>query len=85
MFGVMLRIQRAFNRWFEKAILEDRYRYLARRGGFERDFDRHLEQCRQAKRYSPVRMAYSEARYEYMKKKLATHLGTAVKKGNHAE
>ena len=71
MLGVMLRIQLAFNRWFEKAILEDRYRYLARRGGFEEGFDQQLAQFRKDKRYSPVRLAYSEARYEYMRKKLA--------------
>jgi|GEM_PF-5943287 len=73
MFGVMLRIQLAFNRWFEKTILEDRYRALARRGGFEDGFDKKLEAFRKGKKYSPVRLAYSEARYEFMKKKLSEH------------
>lgn len=71
MFGLTLRIQRVFNRWFEKAILEDRYRYLARRGGFEQDFDTRLAQYRGRKQYSAVRLAYSDARYEHARRQLA--------------
>lgn len=68
MFAVMLRIQLAFNRWFEKAVLEDRYRYLARRGGFEEGFDRKLADYRKRRQYGAVRLAYSDARYEYLYK-----------------
>jgi len=70
MFGLMLRMQLAFNRWFEKAILEDRYRYLARRGSFEELFDEKLVQFRRRKLYSAVRLAFSEARYEHARRKL---------------
>lgn len=65
MFGVLMRIQLAFNRWFEKAILEDRYRYLARRGGFEDGFDEKLAHYLDRKQYGAVRLAYSDARYEH--------------------
>ncbi|MFT0849160.1 hypothetical protein VRY85_00075 [Achromobacter sp. F4_2707] len=67
---MMLRIQLMFNRWFEKAFLEDRYRYLARRGGFEEGFDQKLAHFREQKKYGAVRLAYADARYEYMHKKL---------------
>lgn len=70
MFGVMLRIQLAFNRWFERAILEDRYRYLARRGGFEEGFDKRLVYYRERKQYGSVRLAYSDARYDHVYKVL---------------
>lgn len=66
----MLRIQLMFNRWFEKALLEDRYRYLARRGGFEELFDQKLVHFREQKKYGAVRLAYADARYEYMHEKL---------------
>lgn len=65
MSGVMLRLQLAFNRWFENVMLEDRYRYLARRGGFEPAFDEKLVGYRARKQYGAVRLAYSEARYEH--------------------
>lgn len=70
MFGVLLRIQLAFNRWFEKAVLEDRYRYLARRGGFEEGFDNRLGYYRERKQYGAVRLAYSDARYQHAYGKL---------------
>lgn len=70
MFGLMLRIQLAFNRWFENVILEDRYRYLARRGSFEELFDEKLAQFRSRKLYAAVRLAYSEARYEHARRQL---------------
>lgn len=73
MFGVTLRIQMAFNRWYEKAILEDRYRYLARRGGFEERFDEKLVEFRKQKRYGAVRLAYSDSRYEFMREKLSQY------------
>lgn len=65
MFSVMLRIQLVFNRWFERAILEDRYRYLARRGGFEARFDEKLKRFRAEKKYGAVRLAYADARYDH--------------------
>ena len=65
MFGVMPRIQLVLNRWFEKLILEDRYRYLARRGGFEEAFDQKLVHYRDLKKYGSVRLAYVEARLEH--------------------
>lgn len=71
MFGLMLRIQLSFNRWFEKFILEDRYRYLARRGGFEDAFDSKLAKLRQGKQYGAVRLAYSDARYRHARNKLS--------------
>ncbi len=70
MFGLMLRFQLAFNRWFEKFILEDRYRYLARRGGFEEAFDKKLAELRKAKQYGAVRLAYSDARYRHARNEL---------------
>lgn len=71
MFGVMLKIQLAFNRWFENVILEDRYRYLARRGGFEEGFDKKLAHYRSRKQYGAVRLAFSDARYEHARRQLA--------------
>lgn len=65
MFTLMLRIQLMFNRWFECVILEDRYRYLARRGGFEVAFDEKLKFYRDAKKYGAVRLAYADARFEH--------------------
>lgn len=65
MFGVMLRIQLWFNRWFERLILEDRYRYLARRGGFEAAFDQKLDHYRGLKKYGAVRLAYADARFNH--------------------
>ncbi len=65
MFTLMLRIQLMFNRWFERVILEDRYRYLARRGGFEAAFDEKLKYYREAKKYGAVRLAYADAKYEF--------------------
>jgi hypothetical protein len=70
MFGVTLRIQLAFNRWFENAILEDRYRYLARRGGFETAFDERLALYRGKKQYGAVRLAFADARYEHARRQL---------------
>ncbi len=67
MFAVMLRLQRTFNRWFERFILEDRYRYLARRGHFESAFETKLTKFRQERRYGAVRLAYAEAKYEQMR------------------
>jgi len=71
MNGIMLKIQVIFNRWFENLLLEDRYRYLARRGGFEEGFNSKLAFYRSKKKYGAVRLAYSEARYEHLR----THLG----------
>ena len=65
MFTLMLRIQLMFNCWFERVFLEDRYRYLARRGGFEAAFDERLKYYRSAKKYGAVRLAYADARYEH--------------------
>lgn len=65
MFSLMLRIQLVFNRWFERAILEDRYRYLARKGGFEPAFDEKLNHFRGKKKYGAVRLAYADAKYEH--------------------
>ena len=65
MFAVMLRIQLFFNRWFERIILEDRYRYLARRGGFEERFDEKLRLYRDKRKYGAVRLAYADARYDH--------------------
>lgn len=65
MFSLMLRIQLTFNRWFERAILEDRYRVLARRGGFEEAFDEKLKAFRAQKKYGAVRLAYADARYDH--------------------
>jgi len=65
MSGLMLRIQLAFNRWFESAILEDRYRYLARRGGFEAAFDERLVHYRGLKKYGAVRLAYADAKFNH--------------------
>ena len=65
MFGLMLRIQLTFNRWFENVLLEDRYRLLARRGGFEQHFDERLAHYRERKQYGAVRLAFSDARYEH--------------------
>lgn len=70
MQGVMLRIQRVFNRWFEHMILEDRYRYLARRGGFEDAFIERLAHYRGLKQYGAVRLAYADARYAHARKLL---------------
>ena len=65
MFALTLRIQLMFNRWFERAILEDRYRYLARKGGFEEGFDEKLKYFRAQKKYGAVRLAYADARYDH--------------------
>lgn len=65
MQGVMMRIQRIVNRWFEHLILEDRYRYLARRGGFEAAFDERLAHYRGLKKYGAVRLAYADARFDH--------------------
>lgn len=65
MFTVMLRIQLFFNRWFERVVLEDRYRYLARRGGFEEGFEAKLKYYRERKKYGAVRLAYADARYDH--------------------
>lgn len=65
MFSLMLRIQLMFNRWFERIILEDRYRYLARRGGFEDAFDQKLVHYRELKKYGAVRLAYADARFDH--------------------
>lgn len=80
MFGVMLRIQLAFNRWFENVVLEDRYRYLARRGGFEPGFDARLAYYRKRKQYGAVRLAFSDARYEHARKNLGAMGGRAPRK-----
>lgn len=79
MFGLMLRIQLVFNRWFENFFLEDRYRYLARRGGFEDTFDKRLAHYRERKQYGSVRLAYSDARYEHARKNLGSMAGRSVK------
>ena len=65
MFGVLLRIQLAFNRWFESAILEDRYRYLARKGAFEEAFNERLAHYRGQKKYGAVRLAYADAKFNH--------------------
>ena len=69
MSGVMLGIQRVFNRWFEFVFLEDRYRYLARRGGFEAVFDERLAHYRAGKQYGAVRLAFAEARHEQVRQR----------------
>ncbi len=71
MFGVLLRVQLAFNRWFENVFLEDRYRLLARRGGFEPRFDERLVHYRERKQYGAVRLAFSDARYDHARGNLA--------------
>lgn len=68
MFGVMLKIQLAFNRWFENFVLEGRYRELARRGGFEEAFDKRLAYYRGRKQYGAVRLAFSDARYQHARR-----------------
>lgn len=82
MFTLMLRIQLTFNRWFERVILEDRYRYLARKGGFEKGFDDKLRDFRAKKKYGAVRLAYADARYDHAYAR--GHSLSAKKKGAKA-
>lgn len=62
MFAALIRVQRALNHCFERLFLEDRYRYLARRGGFEGAFDDELARHRERKQYGAVRLAFAHAR-----------------------
>jgi len=80
MFGLMLRIQLTFNRWFENVLLEDRYRYLARRGGFEKGFNERLTHYRERKQYGAVRLAFSDARYEHARGNLSEMTGRPPRK-----
>lgn len=80
MFSLMLRIQLMFNRWFENIVLEDRYRYLARRGGFEPAFDERLAHYRAKKQYGAVRLAYSDARYQHARANLGALAGKSLEK-----
>lgn len=67
MFALMLQLQRTLNCWFERLVLEDHYRYLARRGGFEDDFNRRLSEYRKRGQYSAVRLAFTDARLAHVR------------------